>query len=175
MYDKPLFVTDKRSNNAFSFEKRTNPQIYVPSLIEGGLDDVEIGNRVVFEDFDEKGQLKSCVGLRHFVRMAHPKTGKPIVVMDNHNHAFYFWHEALFNGIVAPGATLVHIDQHKDMRKPIEDPIGDPIDGPIGDLKKIFNYTNSVLNVGNYISPAIHDGLIGEVVMITSEKSLGSG
>jgi hypothetical protein len=174
MYDSPFQISDPRSNNAFSFEKRTNPRLYVPNLIDGNLEEVTIGDQVVFEDFDEHGQLRSCKGLKHFVRMAHPTTGKPIVIVDNHNHAFYFWHEALAKGQIEKGATLVHIDQHKDMRKPdggpIEDLMEDPLDGAW--LKKIFDYTNSVLNVGNYIVPAIEDGLVGKVISITSEGKL---
>ena len=174
MYDKPFVITDKRSNNAFSFEKRTNPTLWVPDVVEGGLDDVEIGDQVVFEDFEpstgsggaEHEQLRSCVGLKHFVRMKHPTTGKPIVIVDNHNHVFYFWHEALAKGLIEKGATLVHIDQHKDMRKP---PVGV---ADLRPLRGVFEYTNTILNVGNYIIPAIEDGLVGKVISITSETDL---
>jgi UPF0489 domain len=177
MYDRPFEITDKRSNNAFSFDKRTNPTLWVPDAIEGNLDNVEIGDRIVFEDFDENGVLKSCVGLRHFVRMRHPKTGKPIVIVDNHNHVFYFWHDALSKGQIKKGATLVHIDQHKDMRKPDRRPMdfrwmtdGQPMDE--NELRKIFEYTNTVLNVGNYIAPVIEDGLIGKLISVTSEREM---
>lgn len=174
MYNRPFQITDNRSNNAFSFEKRVNPTLWVPNVVEGGLDDVEIGDQVVFEDFDENGKLKSCIGLRHFVRMEHPTTGKPIVIVDNHNHVFYFWHQALAKGLIEKGGTLVHIDQHKDMRKPDGGPIEDLMEDPMGDswLKKIFEYSNSVLNVGNYIIPAMEDGLVGKVISITSEADL---
>jgi hypothetical protein len=172
MYDRPFAITNNRSNNAFSFDKRMNPTVWVPDAIEGTLDDVEIGNKVVFEDFDEHGQLKSCVGLRHFVRMTHPDTGKPIVIVDNHNHAFYFWHEALAKGLIGRGATLVHIDQHKDMRKPMVAPIVAPVDAQMVYLKQVFEYTNSTLNVGNYIPPSMEDGLVGKVISVTSEKEM---
>jgi hypothetical protein len=192
MYDSPFSITAELGNNAFSFEKRTNPTLFVPKLVEGDLKDVAIGHRVAFEDFEpstssgqaENGILKSCVGLRNFVRMKHPRTGKPIIIVDNHNHAFYFWHEALAKGQIEKGATLVHIDQHKDMRKPdgspslasardggpLEDFIEDPMDKKW--LRKIFEYTNSVLNVGNYIIPAMEDGLIRNLISITSEADL---
>jgi hypothetical protein len=168
MYDRPFKITGKHGNNAFSFERRNKPALHVPSLIEGGLDDAVIGKETVFEDFDEHGTLKSCVGLKHFVRMVHPLTGKPIVIMDNHNHAFCFWHEAREKGWTKDGATLVHIDQHKDMRRP--DQLLSKNDSH--DLKKVFEYTNSVLNVGNYILPAIEDGLVGKLISITSENDL---
>jgi hypothetical protein len=168
IYSRPFQITKKISNNAFSFSKRKNPVITVPSLIDGMIDDVKIGDKIVFEDIDEKGSLKSCVGLRHFIRTIHPVTKKPVVIVDNHNHVFYFWYEARNNKQIKDGAILVHIDQHKDMRKPKRKLVKSVSD----DLKKVFEYTNEVLNVGNYIPPAIEEGLIGEVISITSEAEL---
>lgn len=168
MYDRPFQITDNLSNNAFSFDKRKEPRIWVPDITDGDLDDVEVGDRVVFEDFDEHGILRSCAGLKHFVRMAHPRTRKPIIVVDNHNHAFYFWHEARERGWIKDGITLVHIDQHKDMRKP--DRFLTKAESY--KLEMVFDYTNSVLNVGNYILSAVEDGLIDKVVLVTSEKEM---
>ena len=168
MYKKPFQITDNISNNAFSFEKRKNSSIFITSVKDGSLEGIEMGDKVVFEDFDENGKLRSCKGLKYFVRTQHPKTGKPIVIVDNHNHVFYFWYEALKNGLIKKGATLVHIDQHKDTREPTSHLPKTDAD----DLQKVFEYTNTVLNVGNYIPPAIHDGLIDKVVSITSENDL---
>ncbi len=53
MYKTPFLITGNFGNNAFSFEKRKNPTIYVPSFIKGTLDDAQIGEHTVFEDFDE--------------------------------------------------------------------------------------------------------------------------
>ena len=172
MYDYPFQITDNRSNNAFSFEKRKKPTLYVPSLVEGGLDNVILGDKVVFEDFDEHGLLQSCVGLKHFVQMTHPKTVKPIFIVDNHNHVFYFWHEAREKGWIKDGATLAHIDQHKDMRKPDRFLSLDFARDDKNRLQKVFDYTNSALNVGNYILPAMEKGLIGKVISVTSEKEM---
>lgn len=54
MYKKPFYITKPVGNNAFSFDLRTNKTLYVPSVIEGDFNDVEMGNEVVFEDVDEK-------------------------------------------------------------------------------------------------------------------------
>ncbi|MBI5422040.1 UPF0489 family protein [Candidatus Peregrinibacteria bacterium] len=170
MYDHPFQITGNWSNNAFSFDRRKNPTLHVPSLIEGGLGDVVIGDQVVFEDFDETDTLRSCVGLRNFVRMKHPKTGKPIILVDNHNHVFYFWHEAREKGLIQSGATLIHVDQHKDMRRPE----GFLTQDESHNLKRVFEYTNWVLNVGNYIVPAMEEGLVGKLDSVTSEKELGA-
>ncbi len=168
MYKSEFQITDNISNNSFSFSKRKNPTIHVPKIIDGGVDDVKIGNKIVFEDFDEHNNLKSCVGLKNFIRTIHPTTKKPIIIVDNHNHVFYFWYEARANGIIKDNSTLIHIDQHKDMRKP--DVFLSKKDSD--DLQKVFEYTNTHLNVGNYIPPAIDEGLIGEVISITSEREI---
>jgi len=168
MYTAPFQITKKIGNNAFSFSLRKNPVITIPDLIDSTFDDVRIGSKIVFEDIDEKGNLKSCVGLKNFIRTKHPITGKPVIIVDNHNHVFYFWYEARFNKQIKNGATLVHIDQHKDTRKPKRR----LAESASGDLRKVFGYTNEVLNVGNYIPPAIEEGLIGDVIFITSEPEL---
>ena len=168
MYKESFFIIENCGNNAFSFEKRKNPKLYVPSAIEGGIDDVRVGEEVVFEDFDENEVLQSCRGLKNLVRMRHPETGAPVIVVDNHNHVFWFWYEAWQKGLIQRGATLVHIDQHKDTRQP---PRGMTHD-EAGDLEKAFHYTNHVLNVGNYIPPAMEEGLIGALISVTSEEEM---
>ncbi len=168
MYQNPFYLTKKTSNNALSFEERKNPTLYVPSVIEGDLEDVKIGKEVVFEDFDEYEKLQSCIGLENFVKLPHPETQKPIVVVDNHNHVFYFWYEAWHQGFFERGITLVHIDAHRDTRIPERNLRSEEAH----DLNKVFEYTNSVLNVGNYIPPAREEGVIGGLISITSETEL---
>ncbi len=154
MYDAPFYITGNHGNNAFSYEKRgENPRLYVPSLIEGDFRDLKVGKEIVFEDFED-GELKSCEGLKNFVKME--ILGTPTVIFDNHNHAFYFWHEQGFKD-----AILIHVDQHKDTRKPNE-----------WFKEDAFKYTNEVLNVGNYIPPAVECGMVNEVVSITGNAGL---
>lgn len=162
-YKEAFYLKGKRGNNAFSYEKRVNLKLFVPSLIEGSFADVQLGKEIVFEDEDENGELQSCSGLKNFIRTEFE--GTSIVIVDNHNHVLFFWYEALSKGLFSPGAVLIHVDQHKDMRK------------PVGKLKntnldEVFRYTNEVVNVGNYIVPAQEQGLIGEIVFVTSELSL---
>lgn len=166
MYNQGFYITGNRGNNAFSFEKRgEGAKLFVSAVIDGGLDDLEVGSEIAFEDFDEHGVKQSCKGLKNFVRTE--LWGVPAVIFDNHNHAFYFWWEATKNGLLQRGATLVHVDQHKDMRGAAK-----PYGGAA--LKDVFDYTNQVLNVGNYIKPAIECGLVGEVHLVTSESELSS-
>ncbi|QQR83691.1 UPF0489 family protein [Candidatus Peregrinibacteria bacterium] len=168
MYHTPFFITENLSSNAFSFERRINPKLYVPSVIDGTVDDVQVGDHVVFEDYDEYDVLQSCKGLKHLVKTVYGAKKTPVVIVDNHNHVFYFWYQALANGAIERGATLVHIDQHKGERVP--EVMLRRKDS--GDLQKVFEYTNTVLNVGNYIPPAMEEGLVGKLVSITSEQAL---
>ncbi len=163
-YSKGFFIESPVGNNALSFERRgAAPRLWVPSLVAGTIDDVRPGERVVFEDFDEHEVLQSCTGLEHLVRTE--LAGIPAVIVDNHNHAFYFWMEALTTGVLQPGATLVHIDQHRDTRVPERAYDGTSLDDA-------FHYTNFHLNVGNYIVPAQRAGVVGDAQFVTSGEAL---
>lgn len=163
-YANGFFIESPVGNNALSFERRgAAPRLWVPSLIEGTIDDVRPGERVVFEDFDEHDVLQSCTGLEHLVRTE--LAGIPALIVDNHNHAFYFWMEALTAGVLQPGATLVHIDQHRDTRVPERGYDGTSLDDA-------FHYTNFHLNVGNYIVPAQRAGVVGDAQFVTSGEAL---
>lgn len=168
-YSRPFELTARSGNNAFAWDRRgPAPSLWVPSIVDGTFEDVRTGRHVVFEDVDEHDVLRSCTGLAHAVRTTW--RGVPTVVMDNHNHAFYFWCEAWARGAIAPGATLVHVDQHKDMRLPDHPMTGTPEDR--GFLEAAFRYTNDVLNVGNYVVPAREMGLVGDLRFVTSGAAL---
>ncbi len=163
-YAEPFEITGPVGNNAFSYELRgTAPTLWVPSLFVGGVEDVVPGDRVVFEDLDEFGVRQSCTGLARLVKTTW--RGIPTVIVDNHNHVFYFWLEALARGQIAHDATLIHIDQHKDTRVPERF-----YDGKT--LEDAFNYTNFHLNVGNYIVPSQRAGVVGTAQLVTSEDGL---
>lgn len=169
MYTKPFYLTEPIGNNALSFDKRSNKQLFVPSLKEAkGLKEIEFWNEIVFEDFDENGILQSCRGLKNFYRFTLQVNGKeiPLFLVDNHNHVLFFWYWALHNGILKEsGNTVLHIDEHADTRIP-EIPLQNR------DLESMFHYTNFVANVGNYMIPAQREGLIGEIFQIRDESSL---
>ena len=164
-YSQPFWIEEPVGNNALSFERRgAAPKLWVPSLTRGSLADVAPGETVVFEDVDEHGRLHSCTGLSHLVKATWG--GIPTVVVDNHNHAFYFWFEALREGRLQPGATLIHLDQHRDTRPP------ERSFPPASTLAEAFRYTNFHLNVGNYIVPAQQAGVVGETLFVTGEDGL---
>lgn len=163
-YSAPFRLTGRVGNNALSYDRRGDaPSLWVPSLVSGTLDDVVPGREVVFDEFDEHGVRHACTGLAHLVRLSWH--GVPTVVMDNHNHAFYFWYEAVAGGTLAPGATLIHVDQHRDTRVPER-----MFDGQT--LQDAFDYTNFHLNVGNYIVPAERAGIVGATQFVTGVSAL---
>ena len=163
-YSQPFEIEGRVGNNALSYERRgLSPKLWVPPIISGTADDVRLGDCIAFEEFDEHDVLHSCTGLANFVRLEW--AGVPAVVFDNHNHAFYFWSEALAHAELKPGATLIHIDQHRDTRVPER-----LYDG--ASLDDAFAYTNFHLNVGNYIVPAERCGLIEEIQFVTGAAPL---
>jgi len=166
MYDQPFFISDEVSNNAFTLAKRPHKKLYVPQLQNGTMDDVRIGTEIVFEDFDDDEVLHSCIGLEKFIQTAVGKA--PAYIFDNHNHAFAFWCKEKINGNLNNNALLIHIDQHKDTRIPPTFISADDAK----DLAKVFEYTNTVLNVGNFIPAAQHIGLVKDIIFLDSEFSL---
>lgn len=185
MYSKPFYIDTPFWNNAFSFNKRPNKRLYVPSLITiNNLNDIKFWDQIVFEDYDFKWNLQSSTWLKNFYeieiniiqnteyRMQEEnitkiKHSKKVYIFDNHNHAYFFWHKARFDWIISNNSILYHIDEHTDLRNPwiyLEKE-------ELKDLKRIFEYTNYV-DVWNYIIPAIHDWLIKEMFQIRSENEL---
>lgn len=148
-------------NNAFSYEIRKTKSIYVPPLIKGTPKDLQISNHISFSEVVD-GKEYDLPGLKNFIHWKYK--GKECFIFDNHNHAFFFWVYALNKGLYKTGETLVHVDQHTDMRKPE----GFINRDELKDLKRVFEYTNYELNVGNFIQPALNAGLFNKVDMIDS-------
>ena len=167
-YDTLFYITDPVWNNALSYDKRKNKQIYVPSLIKiENLDEIQLGDTVVFEDYDFDWVLQSCKWLKNFYEFEW--NGKTIFLFDNHNHAYFFWYLARHRWIIGDNNVLYHMDEHSDMRDP-----GKYLLKPDSeDLEKVFRYCNfDVVNVGNYIVPAQKEGIVSEVVQIRSVEEL---
>ncbi|MGL4797342.1 MAG: UPF0489 family protein [Paraclostridium sp.] len=154
-----FYINEPTGNNIFSYEDRLNKSIYVPKLIEGTLDDVKIGDEVVFNEIDFEEEI-NAIGLKNMVK--YDFKGKDVYIFDNHNHAFYFWIKSLNKGMFNKGCKLVHIDQHKDMR----DPENYNVD--TSNIEDVFRYTNYTLNVGNFIKPALYHGIFSEAIIIDS-------
>lgn len=167
-YQTPSILLEQMWNNAFAWEKRTQmwgktPSLYIPKVINGIIDDVKIWNEVVFEEV-ENDILRSCIGLENFVKIS-----DKIVVFDNHNHALYFWMEAIRNGIIEKWFELIHIDEHSDLwdnthHFDYEQSLKSP--------EYTWNFVNIFCNVGNYILPAIESGVIWNMIRIENEYQI---
>ena len=197
MYSKPFYITDEIGNNAFSFDKRENKQLYVPSLKKiQSLDEIALispfvkgvpegggihaDSKVAFEDFNiyDESKLDTCYWLENFYEIERPHPNpllagegktQTIYLFDNHNHAYFFWYLARDKWYIKDGAKLYHIDEHSDMR----DIEGWLLKPDSQDLEKVFQATNfSDINVGNYILPAQREGIIWEIVQIRNEDNL---
>lgn len=163
---KGFFLTQPVGNNAFSFEIRENRKIFVAPLMRGSTADLFEGTEIVFSEVRE-GVEENKTGLQYFVHCDY--AGRDVFIFDNHNHAFFFWVLGIVVGKVKTGSTLVHVDQHKDTRHPTKFP--DFVqDGKI-DLSKAFTYTNEILNVGNFIQPALTAGFFNALLMIDHEEA----
>ncbi|MDB3085775.1 hypothetical protein C4097_14840 [Clostridioides difficile] len=154
-----FYIEKPMGNNVFSYDKRDNKSIYVPKLISGTLDDIKLGNKVVFNEVDENEEIKA-IGLENMVEYV--LGNKKIYVFDNHNHAFYFWLKSMMNDEFTRGCKLVHVDQHKDTREP------ENYDVDINNIEDVFRYTNEVLNVGSFIKPALQHKIFSELIIIDS-------
>ena len=83
----------------------------------------------------------------------------PTYIVDAHNHAYYGWHEAVAEGLVERGSTLLHVDQHGDYTKVGIMPSGNSSLYAAGEVARH-------LHIYDFISAAMNDGLIGEVIWI---------
>lgn len=167
-YKNKNTLTQKLGNNAFAWERRRleytrDPILHIPALIDGTLEDIQVGPDIVFEEMED-GILRSCVWLENFVQLS-----ENIVVFDNHNHALYFWCDAVRRWILQTGFELIHIDEHSDLwdndnHLDLEKAITNP--------EYSYEFTNLSCNVGNYILPAIESGLVGNMIRIENEYQI---
>ncbi len=167
-YEYIYILKEKVGNNAFSYDIREDKTLTIPSLIGWSLEDVKIGGSVVFEEYED-GILKSCTWLENFVQLTDYPTLWPITVFDNHNHALYFWLEAIRDGIIKPGFELIHIDEHSDLWA---NEYTLDRERAIYDKQYAWEFTNHSCNVGNYISPALSSGVVGKMIRIENEYEL---
>jgi hypothetical protein len=78
-YSEKQILIKPLGNNAFAWQEREvlyghSPTLTIPSLIDGTVDDIVIGDDIVFEEMED-GVLRSCTGLRNFVRLRHCDEG----------------------------------------------------------------------------------------------------
>ncbi|WP_101773618.1 peptide arginase family protein [Peptostreptococcus faecalis] len=162
-----FYIEKPVGNNSFSFDERKNKKIYVPQLINGSFNDIEIGNEATFIEVEDSNEFE-CIGLKNMYKIVDDNIGieKDIYVFDNHNHAFFFWCKSLKEGRLKKGAALLHVDQHKDTREPSN------YDVDIEDIEDVKRYTNEILNVGSFIKPALYHNIFSTLQIVDSNYGL---
>lgn len=108
----------------------------------------------------------TCPPVHQLIRQP---TNPPITIFDNHNHALYFWLEAVRIWAIRPGFELVHIDEHSDLWS---NEYFLDLDKAIDNSSYAWEFANHFCNVGNYIQPAIQSGLIKKILRIENEVQM---
>lgn len=188
MYKKWFRIKEDTWNNSFSYDIRklqnSKLQIYITNLIQWNIDDIQIWNKIVFEEIDSKWEVQSFVGLKNFVKFffnrysgvinLQPESSIsasiPIYICDNHNHALFFRYQELFNWNISKWINLIHLDQHTDMNDNTSVIASEKKQSY--SLEEIFYFTNYKSNVWNFIKPAIQDWLISNIAQINTEYKL---
>jgi hypothetical protein len=140
IYNDFEFLDPGVGNNGFSMDRRrVRNRLQLTPLRLGSIDDVRIGQHVVFQDFvpDEQGNdvWQECRGLDANILCLDYDI--PIYVFDNHNLVFYAWMEAVHLGWIGGGGMrclssdfipmksdtvsscgLIHVDAHFDYNQP---------------------------------------------------------
>lgn len=163
MYNTGFWITEKKGNNIFCFdEKKQQSEIYVAKTKKWNLNDLAIGDKSVFREKNNLGDIVLYQGLENFIECDN------YIIFDNHNHALFFWYQAYKNNMFKKWVKVIHIDQHTDMNENAN------ILADIDTLTKqeVFDFTNYSCNVGNFIQPALQSGLIWSIELVTTEYKL---
>ena len=114
-------LTKSLGNNAFSYNQRKKLGSDCTLIISQpceitSLDQVQLGDFVVFEEVDHNNKLQSCSGLAHTYILKSDKANHiPIIIItDNHNHVLPYWLD-LISQSNNQQTNLIHIDQHSDL------------------------------------------------------------
>lgn len=164
-YRTVSYLTREDGGNGLLIPRGFDDRLRIAPLVSGDLGDAILSDEIAFLSMDDD-QVRSGNGLENFIETT--IHGVPAAIFDNHNHAIFFWYQARARDQIQDGATLVHIDMHSDLWEN-QNVLSREY---ARDLEKVWEFTNYSCNVGNYIKPAIQEGLIGEIVRIEGEQDL---
>ena len=90
------------------------------------------------------------------------------MVVEEHHEAFYVWQYAVENAWTAPsGNTLLHVDSHADMSSPrLRRSLNSLVD-----LSDFYEFTYRELDIGNFILPAVYQGLFDRILWLKYQHS----
>ncbi len=106
---------DNRGYSRYYDQIRTYPEnnrLSIPRMRKGAVTDLAISP----DRYAHNAHASDIFyhGLHEFIRTGFGERNVPVTVFDNHQHAFYMWCEAIRNGSIRPGCTVVHFDDHPD-------------------------------------------------------------
>lgn len=85
----------------------------------------------------------------------------PTIVIEEHNEAFFVWHDAILNKTLPPKNTcLIHFDSHADIDLPN---LSISLHKEAMTLKDIYDLTYNELDLQNFITPCIYQEMFNEV------------
>lgn len=187
-------LTKPLGNNIFSYNQRkalwSDCTLFFSEPHDiSTLDEITLGDFVVFEEIDHLSRLKSCSWLAYTYvispRKDNQETSKSksstIIITDNHNHVLPYRLEIIsqYNNDTSADVrnyvptktceiSLIHIDQHSDLWP----------NSNILNLNQIYDpqyrrdYAHLECNIGNFITPCIDSWLITEMIQIRTEYKL---
>ena len=79
-----FYIDKPYGNNVFSYEERENKKIFVPKLIEGTLEDVKVGQHIVFNEIDEDMEISSEVEEFNFIC--------GVVIFPSRDTSYYYYY-----------------------------------------------------------------------------------
>jgi UPF0489 domain len=95
----------------------------------------------------------------------------PLIVMEEHNEAFYVWNWAIQNRYISKvGNLLLHVDEHSDMSSGRFNIKADTLNGDLYTLRK---FTHTELAIDTFVSTGIYKGILNNVAWV-KQKHEGS-
>lgn len=133
-----------------------NPELTIPRLRMGSAAEL----RAATDTFAYKSEYGTKeTGLQEFIRTENGPGNTPVYIVDNHNHALFGWMEALREGRIKPGCTLLHIDNHgDDFTTQVTPP------NPVS-LEEVAQTTRR-LEIYDFIDLAQKSGLVSRVIWV---------
>ena len=99
-------------------------------------------------------------------------TRTPLVLVEEHHEAFYVWQHAIRRGwLNSADNTLLHVDEHSDMSLPH---LRRTLDS-IHDDASAAEFTCNELDIGNFIWPAVYQGIFNRVLWLRHQHARGAG
>jgi len=93
----------------------------------------------------------------------------PTFIMEEHYEAFFIWNYAIMKEqIPATRNTLLHVDDHDDMNLPR---LKNSIKEMTPDLRDVLMFTRNNLGIGDFILPAVYQGLFSDIYWMRREQS----